>query len=37
MIGVVTSKIVNEAYEGLGFGVAIEDVLRVMGVRKGEP
>jgi hypothetical protein len=34
VIGIVTSKIVDEAYEGLGFGMAIEDVLRVLGVRR---
>jgi hypothetical protein len=33
VIGVVTSKIVDEAFEGLGFGMAIEDVLRVLGVK----
>jgi hypothetical protein len=34
VIGLVTSKIIDEAYEGLGFGMAIEDVLRVLGVRR---
>ena len=33
VIGVVTSKVSSARYEGLGFGAAIEDVLRVLGVR----
>ena len=32
VVGVATSKIVNDGVEGIGFGVAIEDALRVLGV-----
>lgn len=32
VIGVVTSKLVNEQIEGISFGVAINDALRVGGV-----
>jgi S1-C subfamily serine protease len=34
VIGIVTSKVMDEGHEGLGFGVEIEDALRVLGVRR---
>ena len=33
VIGVVQSKIIAEAVEGLGFGVAIGDAMRVLGIK----
>ena len=32
VLGIVTSKLVDEQIEGIGFGVAIDDALRVVGV-----
>jgi hypothetical protein len=32
VVGMVSSKLVGEGVEGLAFGIAIEDALRVVGI-----